>query len=259
MNRAVLYARSSKDRHDVSIEAQLRQLQALAAERNLVVVKIFSDSVERADDLDRPGLRGLLHELKSSGRAWDVVIMLDTARLARQDQGFAFVFDRECEKRGVRVIYKMLPETHPVMDLVFRQMVRAWDMLQSLMSRERGLAGMAENVRQGHRAGGRAPFGFRLVHTPTGATRDGAPVTKSRLEPNDDAPRIAAYLRDRAAGVPRLRAREGAALRELADTTLIGVEWNAPRTPASPSGMCTPSARAAPTWAGRSGDRARSG
>lgn len=226
MNRAVLYLRSSKDRSDVSIDAQRRQLTDLARERNLTVVKDYADSVERADDLDRPGLRALLHDLKGAKRAWDTVIMLDTARLARQDQGFAFVFDQECQKRGVRVVYKMLPETNPIMDVVFRQVIRAWDILHSLMSKEKGLAGMAENVRQGHRAGGRAPFGYRLVHEPTGATRDGAPVMKSRLEPTPDATRIAGYLKDRAAGVPRLRARERAAL-DLRDTTLIGIEWNA--------------------------------
>jgi hypothetical protein len=35
---------------------------------------------------------------------------------------------------------------------------------------------MAENVRQGWRAGGKAPRGYELAHTATGAIRDGVPV-----------------------------------------------------------------------------------
>src|SRR5690348_10425504 len=227
MNKTVLYLRSSKDRHDVSIDAQRGELEKLAAERGLVVIGEFSDPVERADDGDRPGLRGLLHELKSRARKWNVIIMLDTSRLARQDQAFALLFDRECEKHGVKVIYKMLPEGYGVMDKFFMSTVRSFDMLHSLLSKQKGVAGLAENIKQGHRAGGRAPFGYRLVHEEKGVIREGLPVMRSRLELSEDAPRIAAYLRDRAAGVPRIRARQKAGIHELSDTTLIGIEWNA--------------------------------
>jgi len=46
---------------------------------------------------------------------------------------------------------------------------------------------MAENVRQGFRAGGRAPFGYKLDHIKTGAIRDGKAITKSKLILSDDA------------------------------------------------------------------------
>lgn len=48
---------------------------------------------------------------------------------------------------------------------------------------------MAENVRQGFRAGGRAPRGYKLVSIDTGAVRDGLPVTKTKRETDDDAMR----------------------------------------------------------------------
>lgn len=92
--------------------------------------------------------------------------------------------------------------------------------------RDKGLAGMAENVRQGYRAGGRAPYGYQLARIETGTVRDGMPVTKTRLEPGEDAPRIAAYLKDRAAGVPRTVAARKVGLDKPA-STLIGMEWNA--------------------------------
>jgi hypothetical protein len=81
------------------------------------------------------------------------------------------------------------------------------DEVHSMLSREKGLAGMAENVRRGHRAGGRAPIGYRLERIPTGAIRDGAPVTKSKLEPSEQAPAIAAISKARAAGEAARAAR----------------------------------------------------
>ena len=58
--KAALYLRSSKDRADVSIDAQRRQLLALAATRNLIVVTEYVDSVESGKDTDRPGFQHLI-------------------------------------------------------------------------------------------------------------------------------------------------------------------------------------------------------
>ena len=58
-NRAVLYLRSSKDRSDVSIDAQRRELQALAEKLNLIITAEFSDAVESGKDNNRPGFQAL--------------------------------------------------------------------------------------------------------------------------------------------------------------------------------------------------------
>jgi site-specific DNA recombinase len=110
--------------------------------------------------------------------------------------------------------------------VILESVLQAMDEVHSLMSREKGLAGMAENVRRGFRAGGRAPLGYTLATIETGTVRDGAAVTKSRLQPSDDATKIGAFLRDRAAGMPRAQAAKRAGL-EVAVTSLIGMEWNA--------------------------------
>lgn len=151
---------------------------------------------------------------------------MDTARIARYNQHLASAFNWECEKRGIKVIYSKLPETNTVMDVVFRQVARAFDMLHSLMSKEKGLGGMAENVRQGWRAGGSAPKGCRLENVETGAVREGQPVTKSKLLPGDEAMLVHAYLQHRARGTTR-----AAALRHIGQdwpaTTLLSMERNA--------------------------------
>lgn len=202
-NRAALYLRSSRDRHDVSIDAQRRALHELAGTRGLVVVDEFADAVESGKDEDRPGWLRLLSELKASSRTWQTVLVLDTSRVARR-RLIAMMFEADCAKRGVRIVYKGLPESDPATDMVLRSVLQAFDEYHSLVSKAKGLAGMAENVRQGWRAGGKAPRGYLLVHTATGATREGQPVTKSRLAVDDaTAPQVAAYLQLRADGVPR--------------------------------------------------------
>jgi hypothetical protein len=128
------------------------------------------------------------------GRAWNHILALDTARVARR-QALAILFEEhECRRRGVRILYKSLPEADPITVMLLKSILQTMDEWHSLTSRAKGLAGMAENVRQGWRAGGRAPRGYRLQHEETGAIRDGQPVTKSKLVPGDDALLVCAYL-----------------------------------------------------------------
>lgn len=225
--RAVLYLRSSKDRNDVSIDAQRRALVEFAAARGFVVVGEFADAVESGKDDDRPGFQSLIGALRQSGRAWDHVLALDTSRIARR-RALAIIFEeQECKRRGVRVVYKSLPESDPITEMLLKSILQAMDEWHSLTSRVKGLSGMAENVRQGWRAGGRAPRGYRLESVETGAVRDGAPVTKTRLVPADDAPLIGAYLKARARGVGRAAAARAAGLSGVATTSLIDVDRNA--------------------------------
>lgn len=200
---AILYLRSSKDRSDVSIDAQRRALHELAAARGLAVVDEYADAVESGKDEDRPAFQRLLHALKAPGRSWHTVLALDTSRIARR-RLIAQLFERDAQKAGVRIVYRNVPDSDPATEMLLRAVLQAMDEWHSITSRTKGLAGMAENVRQGWRAGGRAPRGYRLEYHATGAIRDGAPVTKSRLVVDDDsAPLVQAYLQLRAQGVPR--------------------------------------------------------
>ena len=156
--RCALYLRSSKDRSDVSIDAQRRELQALAKSRGYLISAEFVDAVESGKNDNRPGFQNLLREIKSKERLWSAVIMLDTSRLAR-NQYIAHAFKHECAKRGVSVLFAKTPELDGVSGIIMPAVLHAMDEVHSFMSREKGLAGMAENVRQGFRAGGRAPLG----------------------------------------------------------------------------------------------------
>jgi site-specific DNA recombinase len=223
--RCALYLRSSKDRTDVSIDAQRRELQALAKSRNLTIVEEFSDAVESGKDANRPGFQSLIRQINNKSRLWQVVLMVDTSRLAR-NQYVAHSFMHECRKRDIEVVFAKTPELDGITGIILPAVLHAMDQVHSFMSREKGLAGMAENVRQGFRAGGRAPFGYQLQYLPTGAVREGIAVTKSKLVPDDNAPKIATYLKGRASGMTgtHLAAKIGL---DLARTSLNGIEWNA--------------------------------
>jgi site-specific DNA recombinase len=222
---AAIYLRSSKDRKDVSIDSQRRELEKLATDQGLIIVKEYSDVVESAKDENRPGFQRLLYDLKSSSRTWTKLLVVDTSRLSRR-RYMAQVFKHEAKKRNIQILYSKLPESDPIADMVIVGVMEVFDELHSLMSKEKGLAGMAENVRQGFRAGGRAPKGYQLVKIPTGAVREGEAVTKSKLEPSADAPVISRYLKMRAKGISRTRILNELNL-SIAKTSAIGMEWNA--------------------------------
>ena len=228
VDKAVLYLRSSKDRSDVSIDAQRRSLMEMAQSRGFVVVGEYTDAVESGKDENRPGFQNLLQDIRSTAesRSWNHIITLDTSRISRRRVLSVIFEEQECKRHGIRVVYKSLPDADPITEMLLKSVLQAMDEWHSLTSKVKGMAGMAENVRQGYRAGGPAPRGYRLQTIETGAIRDGAPVTKTKLIPAEDAIQIRAYLQYRAKGITRRRALQLAQV-DIPITTLIGMERNA--------------------------------
>ena len=223
--RAALYLRSSKDRSDVSIDAQRRELKKLANNRKLEIIHEYTDVVESAKSANRPGFQAMLRDLKSPTRNWDTLLMADTSRLSRR-RYVAQAFKHDARKRNVEIIYSKVPDVDPITAVILDSVFEAMDEVHSLMSKDKGLAGMAENVRQGFRAGGRAPRGYKLKKIDTGAIRDGESVTKTQLETTSEAPLIGRLLKSRAKGVPRTKTTRDLSIK-LSASTLIDMEWNA--------------------------------
>ena len=225
MTNAAVYLRSSKDRHDVSIASQKRELRKLAKAKNLEIAREYVDVVESAKTEFRPAFQELMRDIRSPARGWDTLLTLDTSRLSRR-RYVSLVFKHDAKKNGVNILYAKMPEVDPITNVLLESVMEALDEYHSLVSREKGLAGMAENIRQGFRAGGRAPRGYELEHIETGAIRDGQPVTKSRLKPSSDARWVSTYLGRRAGGEPRACVRRDMGL-EISVSSLISMEWNA--------------------------------
>src|ERR1039457_6279466 len=135
MIRAVLYLRSSKDRSDVSIDAQRRALTELAKTRDFVVVGEYADAVESGKDDDRPGFQKLIRDVRVQDRNWDHILVLDTARIARR-RVLAIIFEeQECKRHGIRIIYKSLPDADPITEMLLKSILQAMDEWHSLTSR----------------------------------------------------------------------------------------------------------------------------
>jgi hypothetical protein len=87
------------------------------------------------------------------------VLLLDTSRLSR-DPVISLLFERDAERNGVRVVYKALSDDGDLISHApLKHVMMGIDRWHSMTSKRKGLAGMAENVCQGFRAGGRAPRG----------------------------------------------------------------------------------------------------
>lgn len=225
-NRAALYLRSTKDRSDISIDAQRRKLTTLAKERGLSVVTEFSDPVLSGKSENRPGFRKMMIEIGSPSRQWDYLLIYDSARLSRE-MYVTPTIKYECRKRGIEIVFSQIPpDLDPMSRMMIENMLQTMDVIHSMISKEKGLGGMAENVTQGFRAGGRAPIGYQLEHIPTGAIREGKPVTKSKLKPSEKAPLVKRYLSARARGASRRQAVAESGI-PSAKSSLVDVEWNA--------------------------------
>lgn len=219
----MLYLRSSKDRHDVSIDTQRDELTRIAKARNLRIVQETADAVESAQDEHRPAFQQLRNAIAAPGQEWTTVLLLEPSRLWR-NQFVAHWFTHDAKQHGVTIVYARMPESNPMVDIVIVPIMHGFAEYHSWESKQKGLAGMTANVRRGFRAGGRAPYGYKLKHEPTGAFRDGQAVTKSRLELDPAlAPTVGAYLTARAAALPQRTAKRQSGV-ALQDTTLIGLE-----------------------------------
>lgn len=222
---AALYLRSSKDRTDVSIEAQDLKLMELASSRSLTIVAKFADVVESGKDEERDGFQELTTAIKNKHRGWKWLLILDTSRLARNRFSAQWI-KRDCERYGVHIIFANMADLDPITKILVESIFEGVDEWHSAISKQKALAGMRVNVNKGWRAGGRAPAGYKLQHEPTGAIREGKPVLKSKLVKSEDARKVAAYLSGRARGIPRSRLAEDLVL-PWKNTSLIDIEWNA--------------------------------
>ena len=195
--KAALYLRSSKDRHDVSVESQQRELAEFVQKEGNVIVEEFIDKVESAKTDNRPGFQAMIAEAKTKECRFKIIYCYDTSRFARR-QYHAQMYKHLLKKRGIDIRYLKLPRTETILDPIIESLMEAFDEFHSQKSKIDGLRGMRENIEQGWRAGGRAILGYQLEKHVVGM-RDGQPITKSKLVPDPKYFKlIQAYMKGRA-------------------------------------------------------------
>lgn len=225
-NNAVMYLRSSKDRHGVAIDTQRGQMQSFAKQHGYTIVDEYVDECLSGKNENRPGYQALCRDLQAAGRNWDTLLVTDISRLSRNHAATTVLLDlAELHRVDIRLtdyfeVAGHLPKEQLLFLSIFAQQ-------HSESCRRKTLAGMAENVRKKYRSGGRAPRGYRLIEIDTGLWRDGERVIKSRLEIDEQlAPQIQAYLKGRAKGVSRTKLIGELEL-PYPVNSMVDIEWNA--------------------------------
>ena len=225
VKRSAIYLRSSKDRHDVSVESQRRELHRYVQEQGDIIVAEFEDKVESAKTANRPAFQEMMGEVKSKECRFDRIYCFDTSRFSRR-QYDAQLYKHLLKKNGIELHFLKLPKTDPLMDTVLESLMEIFDEFHSQKSKMDGLRGMRENIKQGWRAGGTTPPGYRIEKTIVG-TREGEPVTKSTLIPDPKTfHTIQKYLKGRINNIARNHLVESLGL-EIAPTSLLYMEDNA--------------------------------
>lgn len=144
----------------------------------------------------------LIADAKDGG--FGALVVYDTARFGRDRYEVAANLHHLERKCGITVHFVKLPATGEPMDLVIRQIVQSFDTMHSLMSAEGARRGQRQNIRQGYRAGGSAPYGYQLQREQVGINPQGEVVYKSRLAPDkSQATVVAEYFERRGRGESR--------------------------------------------------------
>jgi len=225
VKKIALYLRSSKDRHDVSVDSQRREMEKFAAQHNSAVVCEFVDKVESAKTDDRPAFQAMISEAKSKDCRFNEILCYDTSRFSRK-QYHAQMYKQLLKKKGISVNFYKLPKTGSMVDSLIESIMEIFDEFHSTKSKMDGLRGMKENINQGWRAGGCAIMGYKLDKEIIG-TREGQPITKSKLIPDPKHfNTVQKYLKGRAINISRNSLKESLNLK-VSFSTLVYMEDSA--------------------------------
>jgi site-specific DNA recombinase len=202
---AIIIARSSTDRHDVSCKSQISEISAEVKKRGEFVYKAFEfPRIKHSDFLEDPEFKDILSEAKDRNRKWNKIWFYDTSRLSR-NRLRAQTTKAFFRKHGIEIEFLKIPRTgEEALDNVVEGILETFDQLLSDFSRAGSIRGQKQNIRSGYRAGGFAPFGYRLKKHKVGINGDKEDITKSTLEPHPvNFPIIKEYLHRRSNGESR--------------------------------------------------------
>ena len=161
MKKAAIYIRVStteQSEHGYSVPEQRERLVAYCKAMNWEVTGIFPDPGYSGKDTNRPGLQGLLSDIKR----FDVVVIYKLDRLSRSQKDTLHLIEDEFIKNGVDVV--SLQETLDTTTAFGRASIgilSAFAQLERETFKERSLLGRTGRARQGKWVGtSRPPIGY---------------------------------------------------------------------------------------------------
>ncbi|MGE5552953.1 MAG: recombinase family protein [Betaproteobacteria bacterium] len=163
--RVGIYTRVSSEeqaRSGYSLEEQESACLALAERENLQVVKVYRDPGYSGGSLDRPALKELIRDVKAN--RLDMVLVWKTDRLSRWLPNIVDLVLNVFQENDVK--FRSATEPYDTTSLAGRLLfaqLAAFADFERGMIRERTLMGREGTARKGNWAGGRPPFGYRIV------------------------------------------------------------------------------------------------
>lgn len=169
---AVIYARVSTARQaadDLPIAGQIEQCHVKAAEHGADVLQVFTDPGISGREEFRPGFQDAIAFCEE--RAVDYFVTWSPSRFAR-DHLVAGFYKRRMDKCGTQIVYcTMTSDRSTPTGIAFDSIMAVIDELYAAQVAADTKRSMMKNAREGFWNGGRAPFGFRTVHSPKNPKR----------------------------------------------------------------------------------------
>ena len=189
--KVAIYVRSSKDRNDVSCTAQEEELKKIARDNGEQIYQVFTDKALSSTRDYRPAFDEMLQLALSKNPPFKKIYCLDTSRFGRDHTDSQVLLHKLRKKHGIEVVFSNMPNTGSYLDPAFEAIFQSFDYIHSQQSKVKGVAGMKQNVKNGYRACGKAPYGYKIEEVEVAEHRNGDVIHKTRLVPD---PETAKYV-----------------------------------------------------------------
>lgn len=184
MKTAYAYARFSSDnQREESIDAQVRAIKEYCQQNDIVLLKVFKDEAYSARTAKRPGFQELFQLIKTHPADFLIVHKSDRFARSREDDAFYRARLKDAGMKLVSVLERF--DDTPESIIMEGLMASLNEYYSANLSRE-SKKGIKENVLQGKRNGGKAPFGYTSVN--------------QHLVPNKDAETVRSFFQMYAEG-----------------------------------------------------------
>lgn len=161
MKRWALYARTSTNRQEKGLEAQVRALQAFASQKGITEFDLFTDEGISGAKASRPGLDQMMAEVR--GGKYEGVIVYSFSRFARSTKHLLEALE-EFQKLGVGFVsLSESIDTSSAIGKALFTIISAISQLERELISERVKNGLNNAIAKGKRLGRKRTRNSRLI------------------------------------------------------------------------------------------------
>lgn len=160
----VLYARVSSEKQaekDLSIKAQVKELQKYAQKHDYSVVDIFIDEAKSARSANRPAFQKMISLAKQKNPPFEAILVWKLSRFARNRED-SILYKSLLKKKSIQVISINEQIDDSPAGKMLEGMLEVIDEFYSNNLASDTMRGMKENAERGFYCGGNLPYGYKL-------------------------------------------------------------------------------------------------